>query len=144
MWTPCEISSLSFLTFLAFLCSTVSFRAAFASSWALWERQGGASSVAIIETFVSSNKKASSLMFWKVSDLHVEHLCSCMNLTLSLNVSRRQWESFPAFVFCLSWTFSCFSHGAAITVMATWQFWIGVSQGHKQHTKGNTRQASTS
>lgn len=35
MWTPWLKSSLSFFTFFSFLCSAVSLRAAFASSWAL-------------------------------------------------------------------------------------------------------------
>lgn len=35
MWTPLLRSSFNFLTFFSFLCSVVSLRAAFASSWAL-------------------------------------------------------------------------------------------------------------
>lgn len=40
MCTPCEMSSLSFLIFLTFLCSAVSFRAALASSCALSWQEG--------------------------------------------------------------------------------------------------------
>ena len=40
MCTPCDMSSLSFLIFLTFLCSAVSFRAALASSCALSWQEG--------------------------------------------------------------------------------------------------------